>query len=108
MSVEFNSRDLSTKYDRFALWYDWVEGVLGFLGVSNLRQEVFSKASGKALEVAVGTGKNFSYYRRDCQIFAVDLSNEMLKLARERAAKLNINVQFSLADAEALPFRPLF
>jgi ubiquinone/menaquinone biosynthesis C-methylase UbiE len=29
----------------------------------------------------------------------------MLKRARERAAKLNINVQFSLADAEALPFR---
>jgi ubiquinone/menaquinone biosynthesis C-methylase UbiE len=29
----------------------------------------------------------------------------MLKRARERAAKLNINAQFSLADAEALPFR---
>jgi ubiquinone/menaquinone biosynthesis C-methylase UbiE len=105
MSVEFASRDLSAKYDRFARWYDCVEGVLGFLGVSKLRQAVFSKASGKVLEVAVGTGKNLSYYRSDCQIIAVDLSKEMLKLAREGAARLKIPVQFSLSDAEALPFR---
>jgi ubiquinone/menaquinone biosynthesis C-methylase UbiE len=105
MPVEFNSRDVSTKYDRFAPWYDCVEGVLGFFGLKNLREESISKAAGKVLEVAVGTGKNLSYYRSDCQIFAVDLSREMLKRARERAAKLNINAQFSLADAEALPFR---
>jgi ubiquinone/menaquinone biosynthesis C-methylase UbiE len=105
MSVKFVSRDLSAKYDRFARWYDCVEGVLGFLGVRKLRRAQFPKASGKVLEVAVGTGKNLSYYRTDCQILAVDLSKEMLKRARQRAAKLNINVQFSLADAEVLPFR---
>jgi len=102
--VEFASRELSAKYDRFARWYDYVEGVLDFLGVGRLRQGVFSEASGKVLEVAVGTGKNLCYYRSDCQIIAVDLSREMLKVARERAAKLNINAHFSLADAEALPF----
>ena len=102
--MEFASRELSAKYDRFALWYDYVEGVLDFLGVRRLRQGVFSEASGKVLEVAVGTGKNLCYYRSDCQIIAVDLSREMLKVARERAAKLNIKVHFSLADAEALPF----
>jgi ubiquinone/menaquinone biosynthesis C-methylase UbiE len=105
MPVEFASKDLSAKYNRFAPWYDILEGVLGFLGFTKLRQGVFPKASGKVLEVAVGTGKNLSYYRSDCQIIAVDLSTEMLKRARERAAKLNVNVQFSLADAEALPFR---
>jgi ubiquinone/menaquinone biosynthesis C-methylase UbiE len=105
MPVEFASKDLSAKYDRFAPWYDILEGVLGFFGVTNLRRELFSKASGTVLEVAAGTGKNFSYYRSDCQIFAVDLSKEMLKRAQTRAAKLNVNVQFSLADAEALPFR---
>ena len=102
--MEFASRELSAKYDRFARWYDYVEGVLDFLGVGRLRQGVFSEASGKVLEVAVGTGKNLCYYRSDCQIIAVDLSREMLKVARERAAKLNINAHFSLADAEALPF----
>jgi len=105
MSVEFASRDLSAKYDRFARWYDSVEAVLDFLGVRKLRQAMVSEASGKVLEVAVGTGKNLYYYRRDCQIVAVDLSREMLKRARDRAAKLNINVHLAIADAEALPFR---
>ena len=105
MPVEFASKDLSAKYDRFAPWYDILEGVLGFFGVTHLRREALSKASGKVVEVAVGTGKNLSYYRGDCQIFAVDLSKEMLERARERAAKLKIGVHFSLADAEALPFR---
>jgi ubiquinone/menaquinone biosynthesis C-methylase UbiE len=105
MSVEFASRDLAAKYDRFARWYDCVEGILNFLGVGKLRRAVFSGASGKVLEIAVGTGRNFYYYRSDCQIIAGDLSREMLKAARERAAKLNIYVQFFLADAQALPFR---
>ena len=88
MPVEFASKDLSAKYDRFAPWYDCVEGVLGVLGVRKLRRGVISQAFGKVLEVAVGTGKNLSYYRGDCQIFAVDLSKEMLKRAQTRAAKI--------------------
>ena len=104
MPVEFAARDLAGKYDRFTRWYDCVEGVLGFLGVRKLRQATVSKASGKVLEVAVGTGKNLYCYRSDCQINAVDVSAAMLKLARERAVRLKIDVQFCLADAEALPF----
>jgi ubiquinone/menaquinone biosynthesis C-methylase UbiE len=103
MSVEFASRELSAKYDRFARWYDYAEGVLDILGVKRLRRRVLSEASGKVLEVAVGTGKNFRYYR-DCQIIGVDLSSEMLKVARNRAAKLSMRVSFLVADAEALPF----
>jgi ubiquinone/menaquinone biosynthesis C-methylase UbiE len=104
VSVEFVSRELSAKYDRFARWYDCVEGVLNFLGVGRLRQGVFSQSSGKVLEVAVGTGKNLRYYSHDCQIIAVDISREMLKVARQRAVKLDIKVHFSLAAAEDLPF----
>ena len=102
--MEFASRELSAKYDRFARWYDYVEGVVNLLGINRLRKRAFSEASGKVLEVAVGTGKNLSYYQSHCQIIAIDLSREMLKRARQRAAKANINVHLSLADAEALPF----
>jgi ubiquinone/menaquinone biosynthesis C-methylase UbiE len=103
--VEFSSRDLATKYNRFARGYDYFENVLGFLGLRKLRQSVVSQASGKVLEVAVGTGQNFRHYRSGCEIIAIDHSSGMLTIARERATKLNINVQFALADAEALPFR---
>ena len=104
MAVEFASREISEKYDRFARWYDLVEGVPDLLGVRSLRRRVFSEASGKVLEVAVGTGKNIRYYPRDSQIIAVDLSSEMLNVARQRAAKLSMDISFSLANAEALPF----
>jgi ubiquinone/menaquinone biosynthesis C-methylase UbiE len=65
---------------------------------------VLQQASGKVLEVAVGTGKNLPYYPHECRIIAVDLSREMLNIARKRAAKLSMHVSFLVADAEALPF----
>lgn len=34
----------------------------------------------------------------------MDVSREMLNIARQRAAKLSMDVSFSLADAAALPF----
>jgi ubiquinone/menaquinone biosynthesis C-methylase UbiE len=100
----FSQREISQKYDRFARWYDSVEGILGLLGLSKLRQRVLQQASGKVLEVAVGTGKNLPYYPRECRIIGVDLSSEMLNIAQERAARLPLNISFLLADAEALPF----
>jgi ubiquinone/menaquinone biosynthesis C-methylase UbiE len=103
--VESASRDIAEKYDRFARGYDRVEAVLGFLGVEKLRKGVVSTASGKVLEVAVGTGKNLYHYRSDCEIVGADISTEMLKVARERAAKLQRDVHFTLADAGDLPFR---
>ena len=97
-------REISQKYDRVARWYDRVEGILGVLGVSRLRRRVLQQAGGKVLEVAVGTGKNLPYYPHECRIIAVDLSREMLNIARKRAAKLSINVFFLLGDVEAIPF----
>ena len=75
------------------------------LGLSRLRRIVVRQASGKVLEVAVGTGKNLSYYPRDCRIIALDLSSQILKVARDRAAELSMPVSFFVADAEVLPFR---
>jgi ubiquinone/menaquinone biosynthesis C-methylase UbiE len=102
--VHFTSREISEKYDRFARWYDLVEEIPNVLGVRKLRRRVLQRASGKVLEVAVGTGKNIPYYPRRCRIIAMDVSREMLNVAMQRAAKLSMDVSFSLADAAALPF----
>ena len=103
--MTFSSRDIASKYDRFACWYDWLESIPNLLGLSRLRRGLLRHASGRVLEVAAGTGKNLNYYPRDSQIVALDLSREMLKVARKRAAKLSMPVSFLTADAEALPFR---
>jgi ubiquinone/menaquinone biosynthesis C-methylase UbiE len=102
--MEFSSQELAHKYDQFARWYDWVEGIPDLLGVSRLRRRVLRQAKGKVLEVAVGTGKNLPYYPGGCRIIALDLSREMLAIAQKRALKLPVDVSFLLADAEALPF----
>ena len=104
MTVKFTAREISEMYNRFARCYDWVEGIPDLLGVSRLRRILLRRASGRVLEVAVGTGKNLPSYPPDCRIIALDLSSEMLKIARKRAAKLSIHVSFSLGDAETLPF----
>jgi ubiquinone/menaquinone biosynthesis C-methylase UbiE len=104
MAVNFTSREISQKYNQFAGCYDWIEGICDLLGVNRLRRRLLQRASGKVLEVAVGTGKNLSSYPRDCRITASDVSAEMLNVAQKRAAKLSMDVSFLLADAEALPF----
>ena len=105
VAVELTSREVSEKYDRFARWYDWVAGAPDLLGVSRLRRRLLQRASGRVLEVGVGTGKNLAHYPPGCRIVAVDLSSEMLKVARNRAAKLSKDIVFLIADAENLPFR---
>jgi ubiquinone/menaquinone biosynthesis C-methylase UbiE len=105
MAVGLTSQEISEKYDRFARWYDWVEGVPDLLGMSRLRRKLLKRASGKILEVAVGTGKNLPYYRPGSTVIALDLSREMLNSARKRAPKLALNISFVLGDAQRLPFR---
>jgi len=104
MPLELTTKKIAGKYNHFARWYDLVEGVPDLLGVRKLRQRLLRQALGQVLEVAVGTGKNLVYYPQGCRIAAVDVSNAMLDVGRTRAAKLSVNVSFSLADAAALPF----
>jgi ubiquinone/menaquinone biosynthesis C-methylase UbiE len=104
MAVKFTSQEISQKYNRFAHWYDWLEGIPDLLGVRRLRRRLLGRASGRVLEVAVGTGKNLQFYPSDYRITALDLSSEMLNVARKRAAKLSMDIPFLLGDAERLPF----
>ena len=105
MAVNFTSREIAEKYNRFARLYDWLEAIPDLLGLRLLRRRLLWPSSGRILEVALGTGKNLPYYPEGSRIIAVDISLEMLKVARRRAAKLSINSSFVLADAESLPFR---
>jgi ubiquinone/menaquinone biosynthesis C-methylase UbiE len=63
-----------------------------------------SRADGDTLEVAVGTGLNLPHYPNAVRITALDLSPEMLALARKRAATLGRPVELKEGDAQELPF----
>ncbi|WP_182347773.1 class I SAM-dependent methyltransferase [Tomitella gaofuii] len=68
------------------------------------RQWACGQASGEVLEVAVGTGLNLPLYPEDAALTGIDLSEQMLAQARDRAASLGREVTLRQADAHALPF----
>ena len=68
------------------------------------RQWACSQATGETLEVAIGTGLNLPHYPTDLPLTGIDLTPEMLEIARDRAAALGRQVDLREADAQALPF----
>ena len=68
------------------------------------RQWACAQASGRVLEVAIGTGRNLEFYPPKVRITGLEFSPAMLAIARERARQLGRQVQLLLGDAQALEF----
>lgn len=68
------------------------------------REWVCGQAKGDVLEVAVGSGRNFSYYPEGIRLSGFDLSPAMVELARARAEELGLEVDLQVADAARLPY----
>ena len=89
---------LAPKYDKRIGFFE--RRVLG----EEHRAWACSQAVGRTLEVAIGTGLNLALYPSDVSLTGIDLSPEMLDIARARAAALGREVELREADAQALPF----
>ncbi|MFI7190020.1 class I SAM-dependent methyltransferase [Nocardia nova] len=68
------------------------------------REWACRRASGDVLEVAIGTGLNLSFYADTVLLTGVDLSSQMLAIARGRAADLRPATRLQEGDAQALSF----
>ena len=68
------------------------------------REWVCSQAEGEVLEVAVGTGRNLPFYPASVRLTGIDLSPEMLAIARERAHQQGVTVVLLEGDAHSLDF----
>ena len=91
-------------WDKHAHRYDrqmqfWERKVLG-----DTRAWVCQQATGKVLEVAIGTGLNLPFYPEGVRLTGVDFSPAMLAQARERARQLGRTVELVEGDAQALDF----
>lgn len=106
--VENNSMTLDkiqNEYDARAEGYEqkmWFDQYI--LGVARQRKQLMSRAHGRILDVACGTGLNFPMFPPGSEIIATDLSPRMLEIARQKAAHLNLNIQTQVMDAEKLEF----
>jgi ubiquinone/menaquinone biosynthesis C-methylase UbiE len=69
-----------------------------------LRKKALSQASGKVLEVGVGTGNNFPYYPPGCEVTAIDFSPGMLARARKKLHLARAPIKLLEMDAQAMDF----
>lgn len=68
------------------------------------REWACSRAQGKVLEIAVGTGRNLPHHRDDIELTGIELSPQMLEIAKQRAKELGREADLRLGDAQALDF----
>jgi ubiquinone/menaquinone biosynthesis C-methylase UbiE len=68
------------------------------------REWIGARVRGRVLEVAIGTGRNLTHYDNEVTVAGVDLSPEMLALAKKHAAELAREADLREGDAAHLPF----
>jgi SAM-dependent methyltransferase len=60
---------------------------------------------GLLLNLGCGHGADFLPFSRDFELYGIDFSDEMLKLARKYAGKFSFQVNLAAADVCSLPYR---
>ena len=103
--LDFSREMVERAYDRWAPIYDLVFG--GVFGKGRQAAIIATNnIGGRVLEVGVGTGISLPQYASNLRIFGTDISEGMLRKARERVADFRLkNVEgLAVMDAEKLEF----
>jgi len=92
-------------YRFYAPLYDRLFGAVLEPGRRALTDAVCQIQPASILEVGVGTGLTLERYPHGASVMGIDISNEMLNIARERARKLSgRNIHLAAMNAEAMDF----
>src|ERR1700753_3821740 len=103
--LDFDRESVEQAYDRWAPIYDLVFGGVFSKGRDAAIQAT-NKIGGRVLEVGVGTGISLPLYSPHVRIFGTDISEAMLKKAKQRVAEGRLkNIEgLAVMDAEKLEF----
>jgi ubiquinone/menaquinone biosynthesis C-methylase UbiE len=63
-----------------------------------------SRAVGRTLEVAIGTGLNLPHYPEEVDLTGLDLSPDMLGRVEARSKSLGRSIELTRADGQDMPF----
>jgi phosphatidylethanolamine/phosphatidyl-N-methylethanolamine N-methyltransferase len=92
-------------YRFYAPLYDWLFGAVLGPGRIAMAKKVASLRPLSILEVGIGTGLSLDHYPAAAAVVGIDLSHEMLDVARQRAARLKrTNVDLRHMNAETMSF----
>jgi ubiquinone/menaquinone biosynthesis C-methylase UbiE len=99
------SADTPGWYERRVLPY-LLDFACGIRPVRRQRQKVVPLATGRVLEIGIGTGLNLEHYDKRCvsHVVGLDPGVEMHRLARKRAQAAGIPVELVALSAERIPF----
>jgi ubiquinone/menaquinone biosynthesis C-methylase UbiE len=95
-------------------WKKWDEFTMNFLKPMGdaIINALEVKSNDVVLDIASGTGEpafTIAAIAKNGRVYATDLSNEMLGIARTYADERNINnIEFKVADVSSLPFKDNF
>ena len=88
---------IKKRYNRIAGIYDLLDQPME-MGFSKWRKKMLSEATGKTLEVGIGTGKNLPFYPKDVELTGIDFSEKMIEKARN---KINHPAKTQLLEMDA-------
>ncbi|MFS0756938.1 methyltransferase domain-containing protein [Noviherbaspirillum sp. 1P10PC] len=92
-------------YRFYAPLYDRMFGAIFDPGRRALAEAASALRPASLLEVGVGTGLTLAQYPASTEIVGIDVSSDMLDIARYRAEQLaEHNIQLSLMNAESMDF----
>ena len=105
MDVALEKRQVERAYELYAPVYDFIFNWIFAPGRDSAIRHLAVKPGETILEVGIGTGLNLPLYPPSCRLTGIDLSQEMLDKAVERAQKLAMpNVVLKVMDATSLDF----
>ena len=85
----------------------YIHGTLGECDF--IERELGSDSSKTILDIGCGTGRHtVELTRRGWRVTGIDLSDSMLAVAKEKAAKAGLSIDFRRGDARDLPFNNEF
>jgi len=93
-------------FENYAQRYEAESFTKGTLGECDfIEQEINHDTSLKIIDIGCGTGRHtLELSKRGYHIMGIDLSESMLKKAKEKAEKLGLKIKFQQLDARKLPF----
>jgi ubiquinone/menaquinone biosynthesis C-methylase UbiE len=103
-SIDTETERVRRIQDKEAPRYDRQMGFFDRALFAGGRDWACSRVDGEVLELAVGTGRNLPYYAAGVRLTAIELSPQMLEIARQRAEELGREVDLRIGDAQALEF----
>ncbi|MCS6995397.1 MAG: methyltransferase domain-containing protein [Casimicrobiaceae bacterium] len=103
--VDVTPQDVKASYRRWAPIYDWMFGRPLQDGRDKLIAHVERLQPKRLLEIGVGTGLLLPRYPKSTQVVGIDISDEMLAIARRRVERAGLtNVDLRAGDCEHMNF----